>query len=254
MSFNQFKVKPLQRLSSSFWNSLMDALNNLESKSSEEVLKRVKYEDLSNLAYNIIPDQADKRDLGSVDKPWNNVYARSGSFSESLTVQGKPVIKDGDPISISDISDTVKEKITESVDSSAVKSILEEINKKFDSLEGILQEIRSSIYEIGKLELLDSTTSPLGANEEWISAIDDKMITGRIIGYVYTDKPGTLYIEQSGDGSNWDISESYSVTGGSTVRFADEKVCQYTRVRYVNGDEDQTIFRLYIYRRLRLIT
>ena len=106
---------------------------------------------------------------------------------------------------------------------------------------------------IGKLELIGSTTTPLAASGEWTSPVDSLMETGRIVGSVYADVDGTLYVEQSPDNSNWDIVDSFSITGGSGIGFSVEKVAQYARVRYVNGATDQTVFRLYVYRRLRIL-
>lgn len=113
--------------------------------------------------------------------------------------------------------------------------------------------VNAYIPELGKLELIGSTTTPLAASGEWISPVDSLMETGRIVGSVYADVDGTLYVEQSPDNTNWDIVDSFSITGGSGIGFSVEKVAQYARVRYVNGAADQTVFRLYAYRRLRIL-
>ena len=106
---------------------------------------------------------------------------------------------------------------------------------------------------LGTLKLHDKTLDALKANETWISAEDSSLETGRICGLVYSDKGGTLYVEQSGDGLSWDVIDSWSVTGGSGLGFTVEKIAQHVRVRYVNGTTDQTEFRLYIYRRIRMV-
>jgi len=111
----------------------------------------------------------------------------------------------------------------------------------------------AKLDEVGKLVLIDYTTTPLPANASWVSAVDPGPNTGRIVGSVYADQAGTLYVEQSPDGANWDVVDSFSVSAGSGLGFSVEKVCPYARVRYVNGATAQAVFRLYVYKRLRVI-
>jgi hypothetical protein len=107
------------------------------------------------------------------------------------------------------------------------------------------------ISQIGKLVLHDYTTTPLPPNGVFTSAVDDSDITGRIVGTVYSDTRGTLYIEQSPDGDNWDVVTSISIAANIGTSFNIEKIAKYARVRFVNSGRAQTEFRLYIYRRLR---
>jgi hypothetical protein len=110
----------------------------------------------------------------------------------------------------------------------------------------------ATLPERGLLELVAYTTTPLPANGTWTSSTEGALITGRLVGSCYSDQSGTLYIEQSPDGTHWDVVDSFSVTGGSGIGFSVEKVCPYARVRYVNGATAQSVFRLYVYRRLRI--
>jgi hypothetical protein len=110
----------------------------------------------------------------------------------------------------------------------------------------------ATLPERGLLELVAHTTTPLPANGTWTSGTESALITGRLVGSCFSDQSGTLYIEQSPDGTNWDVVDSFSVTGGSGIGFSVEKVCPYARVRYVNGATAQTVFRLYVFRRLRI--
>jgi hypothetical protein len=121
------------------------------------------------------------------------------------------------------------------------------------ALTALRDAVLSKIDEVGKLVLLDYTTTALGANASWTSAVDSDPATGRIVGSVYADQAGTLYIEQSPDNVNWDVVDSFSVSAGNGFGFSVEKVCPYARVRYVNGATAQTVFRLYAYKRLRVI-
>jgi len=116
-----------------------------------------------------------------------------------------------------------------------------------------LQSISNKLDEIGKLVLVDYTTAPLAANSTWISKVDNDYATGRIVGTVFADQSGTLYVEQSPDGNNWDVVDSFPVSANAGLGFTVEKVAPYVRVRYVNGATTQTTFRLYIYARKRII-
>ena len=110
----------------------------------------------------------------------------------------------------------------------------------------------ATLAEIGSLIALGSTTTALAANASWTSLVDNALNTGRIVGSVFADQAGTLYIEQSPDNINWDIVDSFSVSANAGLGFSVEKVAQYARMRYVNSTVAQTAFRLYIWKRLRI--
>src|SRR5690349_2828147 len=65
-----------------------------------------------------------------------------------------------------------------------------------------------------------------------------------IDGAVFADQTGTLFIEQSGDGTNWDVSTSYSITASDGKGFSEQIVLPFFRVRYVNGGTNQGTFRI----------
>jgi hypothetical protein len=320
MAFDWLKPKPATRITTAWGTSLVDVLN---------------------LLYGWLTD-------GTKDININELLANYGYINWNLFVQGKPVIKDGDPISLYDIFDYAQSKITTAIDLAKVTSLadlirqytgylpsiwsklspvrvltsgdvgiaiygdfagvakdstLQTTNAKLDSLNSYasqqnakldylqrLNDIYSrfaqvyldsygrvgvAIYddqvglakdttlatvsskldkldELGRLELVAYTTTPLAANGTWTSSTDSSVYTRFICGSVYADQPGTLYVEQSPDGTNWDISTSYSVSAGAGLSFSIEKVLPYARVRYVNGATAQTVFRLYVYRRLRI--
>ena len=276
MPFDELRPKPATRITSAWGNALVDALNFLYSYVTS----------------------------GEQDISVRKVTARAGEFSESLTVQGKAVLKDGDPIYIADLYDAAVGKITAAVNAAQATSLLEEVrghtsnlpsiyawltgvrrldtgdigvaaainadnvglarestlatvSSKLDNLatESTLSVVSGKLDkldELGKLVLFSYTTTPLAANASWTSSVDDSPYTRFICGSVYANQPGTLYVEQSPDGSNWDIVESFSVSAGAGLKFSVEKVAGYARVRYVNGANSQTVFRLYVYRRLRV--
>jgi hypothetical protein len=65
-----------------------------------------------------------------------------------------------------------------------------------------------------------------------------------VVGMVFADQAGTIYIEQSMDNANWDLSTNYAVVASDGKGFKEEIFAPYVRVRYVNGATPQTAFRL----------
>jgi len=296
MAYDHLKPRPATRITTAWGAAMVDALNELHGWLTK----------------------------GERDINVSKVAAKSGEFSESLTLQGKAVLKDGDPIYVADLYDAAVGKVTAAIDAARFTAALDEVRSHAASLpdiKGRLERVRltdagdvcvalradavglakeetlsalsSSVAklaklaldeagrasvvvssdavglakeetlsaasakldrldELGRLEPLAHTTEPLAAGAEWSSAVDDSPYTRFICGSVYADQPGTLYVEQSPDGVNWDVVDSFSVPGGGGLRFSVEKVVARARVRYVNGPSDQAAFRLYAYRRLRL--
>ena len=91
---------------------------------------------------------------------------------------------------------------------------------------------------------IDATTTALAGNGTWTSGtlITDTYDT--VTGTVFADVNGTLFIEQSGDGTNWDVSASQAITGGTGQAINVALVAPYFRARYVNGAGAQAAFRL----------
>ena len=106
MAFEHLKVKPLQRATSSWANSIVDALNQLYGN-CEELRKR-----------------------GTVEDPWELFYGGTGIFLENVFVKGKRVLKDGDPINLYDIFPLAKEKITQAINESKIRESVEQIESK----------------------------------------------------------------------------------------------------------------------------
>jgi hypothetical protein len=75
----------------------------------------------------------------------------------------------------------------------------------------------------------------------WITAED---IDAYIVGTVFADKAGTLHIEQSSDGVNVDVDESFEVPANDGKGFTEDRMGSFWRVRYVNGAVAQGAFRL----------
>lgn len=93
---------------------------------------------------------------------------------------------------------------------------------------------------------LVQTTTPLLAAGTFSSGA---IITSRALnltGTVFSDVAGTLYIDQGGDGIDWDYTTDYLVPAGVGTPINVDLLDQYWQVRYTNGSVAQTVFRLFV--------
>jgi len=113
----------------------------------------------------------------------------------------------------------------------------------------ILTTPTESPYDARKLieAAADSTTTNLGDGATYTGSQFATAGYNKITGTVYSNRSGTLYVDQSPDGTNYDIVDSISYTGGNTDGgFSVEVVAPYARVRFTNSaGAAQTAFRLY---------
>lgn len=86
---------------------------------------------------------------------------------------------------------------------------------------------------------------PLAANGTWTSGSKVTDRADAITGTIFADQTGTLYIEQSNDGTNWDLSTSVAVAASTGKGFKEELYAPHVRLRYVNGATAQGAFRVY---------
>lgn len=97
------------------------------------------------------------------------------------------------------------------------------------------------------LTLLDSTTTALAASGTYTTATAFGLSGYKsIVGSAYSDQSGTLLVEQSQDGTHWDVQSTVTATGGSASGGFDVDVVGiWGRLNYTNGATAQTEFRLY---------
>lgn len=94
------------------------------------------------------------------------------------------------------------------------------------------------------------STTPLKKSSEesgteWVSQVGLRERHDTLAGSVFADKAGTVFIEQSSDGVNWDISEELSVEASKGKVINVSLLLPYWRVRAKNTtDENQTVFRI----------
>lgn len=87
------------------------------------------------------------------------------------------------------------------------------------------------------------TKTPLAGAGVWT----DTMIAGRedwMVGLMYSDQAGSLLIEQSIDGVNWDLDTTVALVAVTGKEFKVEVYASYIRLTFTNGATPQTEFRL----------
>jgi len=103
--------KGTEPLYSDEWNTAVDALDILYGYVASLEEKKLDKVELLYLESDIIPDQDNVRKLGDPERAWKEINAHYGYFKDNVYVQGKAVIKDGDPIRIESFIDGAKEDI-----------------------------------------------------------------------------------------------------------------------------------------------
>lgn len=95
-----------------------------------------------------------------------------------------------------------------------------------------------------KSSTVNATTTALGAGATWTGTGELVTAFNNIVVACKSDVDGTLYLEQSPDGTNWDSSLTYKVTGGVNEVHRLTITRPYFRARYTNGSTEQGYFRL----------
>lgn len=88
------------------------------------------------------------------------------------------------------------------------------------------------------------TTAALAANGVYTSGAVDGINFRRITGKVFSDVAGSLYIQQSDDGTTWDNASVVTVAAGAAPFYDVVMYARYVRFYYVNGATLQGVFRL----------
>jgi hypothetical protein len=92
-----------------------------------------------------------------------------------------------------------------------------------------------------------STSTPLLAGATFTGTAHDVLDYGIIFVSAKSDvASGTdgLSLQQSPDGTNWDVTDEYTLAADVGKTFAFQPAMKYFRVVYINGASDQTYFRL----------
>ncbi len=91
---------------------------------------------------------------------------------------------------------------------------------------------------------LAATTTPLGSGANFTGAAVSCASFKDLVATAYaTTIGGTLYIDQSTDGTNWDLTDSVAVVAATGIRLTGAVALPWCRLRYVNGAGTQGVFR-----------
>lgn len=97
----------------------------------------------------------------------------------------------------------------------------------------------------GVISTLNSTSTPLLTGHSFTGMSEDVSAYPSVTVSCKSDQSGTLYVEFSPNGVNWDSSTSYLYTGGSGFTKRIPVVFKYYRVSFTNtSGTDQSYFRL----------
>lgn len=90
------------------------------------------------------------------------------------------------------------------------------------------------------------SSTPLKKEESWTSMVGLRDRHERVEGTVFSDKAGKLFIEQSVDGQNWDVIETYEIKASEGKGFTEPLITAYWRIKFTNtsATESQTKFRI----------
>jgi len=98
------------------------------------------------------------------------------------------------------------------------------------------------------MQQLDYTTTALGSGSTYTGDSVEVDKYTRLCGTVIADQDGTVYIDQSSDGSNWDYTSSFDFTAGNGLAFSVEVIAPYGRLRVTNtSGSAQTYLRAYMF-------
>jgi len=94
----------------------------------------------------------------------------------------------------------------------------------------------------------NTSTTPLSGGATFTGTSTDTTNYNNVSVQVYSDVASAtdgLVLEFSGDGTNWDTDDKYTVPAASGELFTASLPMRYFRVRYTNGASAQSTFRLY---------
>ena len=102
----------------------------------------------------------------------------------------------------------------------------------------------ATITQNSVVDAANSSVVPLVAAGTFTGRREDVSIYAAVSLFVFTDQAGTLFIDFSVDGENWDKTTSFAVVASTANNQSVAPQAQYTRVRFTNGATPQTLFRL----------
>jgi len=187
---------------------------------------------------------------GDPDTPFEELYAEYGYFSGDLFVQGKQVLKDGDPINVYDIFEPAKQKISQAIDYTSTAQYIREVRDKvlsirIDQYGNVGVVIAQPLDQYGRIPVsVEDAFKPVSAKGS-ISAANNRsgfsitLFTGgrpNVNIYYKLSGAGNIYVKVSNDGVDWKTFDVISLPS------ADEKVKVYTGLafQFIRVETDST--------------
>ena len=106
---------------------------------------------------------------------------------------------------------------------------------------GIPSELENPL----RISSLLFTTTPLGGGGTVTVGPEAVNFLGVLVGSVFSDVAGTLFVEQTNDAVNFDDSQTFIIPAGVGIGFEVKIRGFQQRLRYVNGVGAQATFRLF---------
>jgi hypothetical protein len=94
------------------------------------------------------------------------------------------------------------------------------------------------------IDVTNGSTTPLGGNASFTGTAQSSLPYSALSVEVFADQAGTLIVEQSQDGTNWDTQDSFSVTASTNFQTTVNLIGSKYRIVYNNGSNAQGTFRL----------
>jgi len=92
---------------------------------------------------------------------------------------------------------------------------------------------------------VQESASPLRAGAKFIGSRKDLLNYSTLSGFAISDAPGKLFVQQSGDGTNFDLVKEIAVSPNIGQELTVRLVLRFARVTYENDANPQSFFRLY---------
>lgn len=107
--------------------------------------------------------------------------------------------------------------------------------------------VSSIIGIINKLSVVNSSTALLGISAVFTGTSEEVKDFSSIVISVFSDVASAtdgLSIQQSSNGTNWDITDTYTIAAATGKTFSVQPAARFFRVVYTNGGTGQASFRL----------
>jgi len=132
---------------------------------------------------------------------------------------------------------------------STLKSIIDEHMLSFSDVKYYEDDKLYYLY-LDLFPLVVKENTPLSAGQEYISDIFSTSGYSKIVGSIFSDARGVLWVMQRNDGQNWDIVHRVTVRPKRSFGFSVEVMGNEGMVKF-RALQDQSVFRLFV--RLRRV-